>query len=64
LTERESVFDREVLTLDIAKVAEPTQQRLDEIGKTGRRKIPQTHDLCWLLRTRRELATRLRRRAA
>src|SRR3984893_795349 len=46
---REPVFDREVLTLDIAKVAEPPAQRLNEVGLGGRREIAETRHLCWLL---------------
>jgi hypothetical protein len=42
LTEHEQVFDREVLTFDVAKVAKPTAQRLDEVGDGGRGKIAQT----------------------
>src|SRR5262245_34925046 len=59
LTERESVFDREVLTLDVTKIPEPSSQCLNEVGETGRREIAKTHHA--LLRPRRE---RPRRRAA
>src|SRR3984893_2711615 len=51
---REPVFDREVLTLDIAKVAEPPAQRLNEVGLGGRREIAEMRHLCWLLCPRRE----------
>src|SRR5262249_14595742 len=59
LTERESVFDREVLTLDVTKIPEPSSQCLNEVGEAGRREIAKTHHA--LLRPRRE---RPRRRAA
>jgi hypothetical protein len=58
---RKPVFDREVLTLDIAKVAEPPAQRLNEVGLGGRREIAETRHLCWLLCPHRQ---RPRRRAA
>src|SRR5262249_34846024 len=54
LTERETIFDREILTLDIAKVAEASLQSLNEVGETGGRKIADTRHLCWLLPPRRE----------
>src|SRR5262249_55330420 len=59
LTERESVFDREVLTLDVTKIPEPSSQCLNEVGETGRREIAKTHHA--LLRPPRE---RPRSRAA
>src|SRR5262245_29760178 len=52
LTERESVFDREVLTLDVTKIPEPSSQCLNEVGETGRREIAKTHHA--LLRPRRQ----------
>src|SRR5262249_23930318 len=52
LTERESVFDREVLTLDVTKIPEPSSQCLNEVGETGRREIAKTHHA--LLRPRPE----------
>src|SRR5262249_3839477 len=54
LTEREPVFDCEVLALDVAKIAEPGAQRLNQVGETGGREIAKTHHLCSLLRARRE----------
>src|SRR5262249_29613393 len=54
LTEREPVFDCEVLALDVAKIAEPGAQRLNQIGETGGREIAKTHHLCCLLRARRQ----------
>src|SRR5262249_28753344 len=54
LTERESVFDREVLTFDVAKISQPGAQRLNQVGETGGREIAKTDHLCWLLRARRE----------
>src|SRR6266567_4669181 len=50
LTERKPIFDREILTLDIAKVAQPRLQGLNYVGETGGREIAKTHHLCWLLR--------------
>src|SRR6516164_955359 len=61
LTEREPVFDCEVLALDVAKIAEPGAQRLNQVGETGGREIAKTHPLCCLLRARHE---RPRSRAA
>src|SRR5262249_10455721 len=39
-------------TLDVTKIAEPSSQRLNEVGETGRREIAKTHHA--LLRARRE----------
>jgi hypothetical protein len=49
MTEREPVFDCEVLALDVAKIAEPGAQRLNQVGETGGREIAKTHHLCCLL---------------
>ena len=42
LTEREPVFDCELLALDVAKIAEPGAQRLNQVGETGGREIAKT----------------------
>src|SRR5262249_11222681 len=52
LTEREPVFDCKILSLDVAKIAEPGAQRLNQVGETGRREIAKTHHA--LLRPRPE----------
>src|SRR5262249_54176974 len=54
LTERDPVFDCEVLAVGVAKLAEPGAQLLNQVGESGGREIAKTHHLCSLLRARRE----------
>ena len=63
LTEGEPVFDLEILTLDVAKVAKPAAHRLDEMGDGGRGNIAETRYLWRLLRASRERPSRRARGA-